>query len=984
MARTGRSAARFIRIAPRPNPIRQYSGGGADTAGATDTNTRQVVFPRADADTAAATEAVARTVVDARAVVDLSAATDGVSRLFINGRVVADAITISDAVARQVVNTRQNADSAFGSEGVARRFTGSRQSSDVRILSEAATRQVAGTRNAPDTALGVEAVTRQFTGTRQGVDYRSAILGSGPLAYYRLGESSGNLSDIVGGRTLGISGSVTRNATALITTDSDGSLQFATVAGQNNLLTSNYDATIHGLATNFSVEFWAVADGTFATGTNGAIRNETGSGATGKGFTVFAGGTAGSFTASLGLQWFTGVGAIFPGTGFADWSTPHYFAFTYDGTNIRQYLDGVLKSGPTPATHVPNNGGSGQVKIGSYSGGQTWPGRMDELAWYGKVLSANEVIDHYRAGVKSGVLTTNYGEEVFESESVSRQFVGSRRASAYSRAIVTDAPQSYWRLDELSGTSVLDSIGAITGTVVNGTPSVTRNSPSLVVDTDPATTFINQNGGVTFGDNYGFAGTAPFSFEAWIMPSSVAAPVRRLASKRGTDGSGVQGWEITYNGQVNFSRYLNGASGGASSVFPGGVNPGTLYHVVCTYDGSSCRVYINGALSQTGGSVVSVVAHANPFTVAQFSGNGNVFEGVMDEVAIYDYALSATQVNRHYQLGASGGDVSILSETPTRSTAQVRAALDSAPGTEAVARQFTGTRLRSDSGPAVDALTRWILFPRAITDTATAVDTDTRTVTNSRTSSDSALALDALSRAIITARILTETASTTDSVLRIFSGVRLIADSAGATDLVDRSQGVFRRAIPESALATDALLRSTVIARLIIDSALSVDDVMRFFDGARTVPDIAGAVDLVTRRNLVYRSTIDNVSAIDAVARNAVQFRLLADTALADPSLTQRLFVGARVGTVAAHATDEVIYATKLAYRNVILAFLSTIEITATQDTLKATELPRVVNVEEQRIKVIDNNDDSFTLAVITENHRHVIASDLLIETVFV
>ena len=71
--------------------------------------------------------------------------------------------------------------------------------------------------------------------------------------------------------------------------------------------------------------------------------------------------------------------------------------------------------------------------------------------------------------------------------------------------------------------------------------------------------------------------------------------------------------------------------------------------MVATYDGTSMRVYINGALEKTrassravGSTVISVrVSHS---VAGQFGGS-------MDEVAVYTTALSAQQIGEHYAAG---------------------------------------------------------------------------------------------------------------------------------------------------------------------------------------------------------------------------------------------------------------------------------------------------------------------------------------------
>jgi hypothetical protein len=82
---------------------------------------------------------------------------------------------------------------------------------------------------------------------------------------------------------------------------------------------------------------------------------------------------------------------------------------------------------------------------------------------------------------------------------------------------------------------------------------------------------------------------------------------------------------------------------------------GVWYHVVATFDGTSIRLYINGA--QEGGTVASTgvaAALGGNARIAGFTGTtAGAALATQDECATYDYALTSIQVANHYAL-ASG------------------------------------------------------------------------------------------------------------------------------------------------------------------------------------------------------------------------------------------------------------------------------------------------------------------------------------------
>jgi hypothetical protein len=81
---------------------------------------------------------------------------------------------------------------------------------------------------------------------------------------------------------------------------------------------------------------------------------------------------------------------------------------------------------------------------------------------------------------------------------------------------------------------------------------------------------------------------------------------------------------------------------------------GVWYHVVATYDGTTMRLYVNGALEDTVASSLLVENNALPLYVGVFGAinvTNQLFHGQMDEVAIYATVLSAQQVAQHYNAG---------------------------------------------------------------------------------------------------------------------------------------------------------------------------------------------------------------------------------------------------------------------------------------------------------------------------------------------
>jgi hypothetical protein len=219
-------------------------------------------------------------------------------------------------------------------------------------------------------------------------------------------------------------------------------------------------------------------------------------------------------------------------------------------------------------------------------------------------------------------------------------------SSVYRAAVLADAPLAYWRLGEKSGTVAHDETGhgydgTYTGTYTLGAAG------ALAGDPDTAVTLDGVTGQVDVGDNFDFAGQVPFSFEAWVKPAVIDSVYRHVVTKMAFNGFGnpqVGTYVILQQGNtiLGFERWQDAATELTveTSSYPAA---GSWAHVVATYNGSVGELYVNGVAVQASAGVGGVTASGVHMLW------GNVLQGVIDEIAVYDHVLSAARVAAHHQ-----------------------------------------------------------------------------------------------------------------------------------------------------------------------------------------------------------------------------------------------------------------------------------------------------------------------------------------------
>lgn len=304
----------------------------------------------------------------------------------------------------------------------------------------------------------------------------------------------------------------------------------------------------------------------------------------------------------------------------------NFIAVTMSGTSVKHYLNGLPNGSGTLSTTIADAGQVFRIGERTDSASIIMQGSMDDVRIYNYARTAAQIAWDYNHG----------------------------------------GPLAQYKFDECQGTVAHDASGTgNNGTITSDRTIGTCNTSSTMWG-DGATGKFNSSlsydgtGDYTeISDNTGLRLTNSLTVSTWVKTSAPFSSTAAGLVRKDTQGGGTRFfWGLEFyilSGKVT-GEYYNGTEFQVDSKST--INDGSWHHAVLTINGTTLTLYIDGVsqgtttITGTQGAPDGVIdIAANPPTNAFL--RGDFLAGQTDDTRIYNYPLTATQVQQVYNQGAA-------------------------------------------------------------------------------------------------------------------------------------------------------------------------------------------------------------------------------------------------------------------------------------------------------------------------------------------
>ncbi len=341
----------------------------------------------------------------------------------------------------------------------------------------------------------------------------------------------------------------------------------------------------------------------------------------------------------------------------------HLVTGTWDGTNIRVYIDGVQSGSATVFSGILKQGEANNAYIGRMETASPnfFPGLLDEVRMYNRALTSSEIQALYKAG--GGVVTV--------------VTPGKATATGNNNTGPNSGLIGHWTFDgkNMTNATATDSSGSGNSGILT---NMSNTSSKTVGKIGQGLTFNGGTQGILVATSTTYNNMSEFSIATWIYPTGMGGNSAGRIIDKTDNTTPSTGWSFQLNDGANYRFQFIIACSSGGSIRRVSANQ-TLKlnqwtHIAAVWNGAtssdSIRLFINGIEQQSywlsqacAGSKLSDSTQS--IVIGNNSTNVRGFQGTIDDVRIYNRQLTNREMYALYEIG-KGTKTTITPENSNR------------------------------------------------------------------------------------------------------------------------------------------------------------------------------------------------------------------------------------------------------------------------------------------------------------------------------
>ena len=353
----------------------------------------------------------------------------------------------------------------------------------------------------------------------------------------------------------------------------------------------------------------------------------------------------------------------------------HLASMVMNGTAVMLYLDGTLENTIKNIKPFSATATNQEVMIGaSISGSTNFVGSLDEFMMISKALSEKEIKTYYsnpndfikKEGFYQPGNTLNSNLPINGNVTITNGYIDltggilkntSLKLPDYDKLLVAldfnNKTVMGLSVNSNNGNSVLDS--SRKRNHFNITGAFESYSDSYLNWNHGGVMYFNGSSKLSKNIGKQMYYNTSFTYSFWInMNLSGDSTKRNIFSTSGgtgafgpyiyTEQSGTS--DITMQLHNGSTSYLAGATTANS-----GLTDNSWHHIVCRYDATAkaSAIFVDGVLASSNTALINMSGELQGGPIVNIADTSNDFKGWLDEVRIYDYALSNNEIYYLYE-----------------------------------------------------------------------------------------------------------------------------------------------------------------------------------------------------------------------------------------------------------------------------------------------------------------------------------------------